>query len=266
MTSVATSEVPWGAAITRPARPFSAWTSPFAVLDGGASVVSAGSLPVISPAQPDERRARPIPRLARPRLVIGGVADQHRLRHRILAVVGQREQDAPASLRLGDLPASAAQHHRRRLTPLPPHLQLSPVHAHAEPGAQGLEGGLLGREAGGQVRDGIAAPAAVGDLVLGEHALQEALVPARHHPPHARHLREVHADAQHPTHPPMACRTMAASPRMGAWPSLPSTPPSTDSWPDYGAGPRPPPASSSRRPPAGPAGPGSARPAACSSP
>src|SRR4029453_6866276 len=105
MTSVATSEVPWGAAITRPARPFSAWTSPLAVFDGGASVVSAGSLPVISPAQPGEMRARPIPRLARPRLVIGGVGDQHRLRHRVLAVVGQREQDRPAPPRPRALPA-----------------------------------------------------------------------------------------------------------------------------------------------------------------
>src|SRR4026209_1988345 len=137
MTSVAASEVPCGAAITRPARPFSAWTSPFAVLAGGTSVVSAGSSPVITPAQPDERRARPIPRLARPRLVIGGVGDQHRLRHRVLAVVGEREQDAPTPLRLGALPTPSAQHHRRGLAAFAAHLELAPVHAHAEPGAQG---------------------------------------------------------------------------------------------------------------------------------
>ena len=49
------------------------------------------------------------------------------------------------------------------------------------------------------------------DLLLGEHALQEPVVPAGYHLAHPRHLGEVDADAEHPAHAPMLRRTMSAS-------------------------------------------------------
>src|SRR5215469_13790865 len=166
--------------MTRPGRPFSTWTVPPGTAPGApaggapdAGGASADSLPPISPAQPWTRRARPITRLPRPRLVIGGVSDQHGLRHRVVAVVGKREEHPPASLGLRDRATPAAQHHGGRLPALAPHLELAPLHAHAEPGAERLEGRLLGREARGQVGNGIAAPSAVLELLLGEHPLQE---------------------------------------------------------------------------------------------
>src|SRR5216683_1971935 len=178
MRSVALSEVPCGAAMTNPGRPFSTWTDPAigpAGPAGAAGGASAESLPAISPAQPWTTRASPSATLAAPRLVIGAVPDQHGLRHRVLAVVGEGEEHPGAAL------------------------------------AEGLEGGLLRREARREVRDRIAPAPAVGDLLLGEDPLEKALVPARDHPPHPRHLGEVDADAEHPAHAPMLRRTRPAS-------------------------------------------------------
>src|SRR5437879_3068739 len=203
MRSVALSEVPCGAAMTIPGRPFSTWTDPAigpAGPAGAAGGASAESLPAISPAQPWTTRVSPSATLAAPRLVIGAVPDQHGLRHRVVAVVGEREEHLPAALGERDLARAARELHGGRLAPLPPHLELAPVHPHAQPGAEGLEGRLLRGEARREVGNGIAAAAAVGDLLLGEHPLEEALVPARHHPPHPDHLGQVDTDAEHPAH------------------------------------------------------------------
>ena len=83
-------------------------------------------------------------------------------------------------------------------------LELAPVHTHAEPGAQRLERRLLGREARGEVGNGIAAAPAVGDLVIGEHAAEEAIVPALHHAAKTRDLGEVDTHALDVRHEPMA--------------------------------------------------------------
>src|SRR6266545_5628318 len=170
------SEVPWGAAMTSPGRPFSTCTLPPGAAVRGAGMAGAGgasadSFPAISPAQPWTRRARPTTRLPGPRLVISGIIDQHGLRHRVLAIMGQREQDAPAALGERDRAALAVQGHGGSLPALAANLELTPVHTHAEPGAERLEGGLLGREASREVRDRIAAAPAIRDLLLGEHPL-----------------------------------------------------------------------------------------------
>src|SRR6185295_14357778 len=214
MRSVALSEVPCGAAITIPGRPFSTSTEPAIGPAGPAGAVigaSAESLPAISPAQPWTTRASPSATLAAPRLVIGAVPDQHGLRHRVLAVVGEREEHPRAALGERDLARAAGERHGGSLTALAPDFQLAPVHSHAQARAEGLEGRLLRCEARREVRDRIAPPPAIGDLLLGEHPLEEALVPARHHPSHPRHLGEVDADPEHPAHAPMLRRTRPAS-------------------------------------------------------
>src|SRR2546429_150425 len=81
-----------------------------------------------------------------------------------------------------------------RLAALAPHLELAPLDAQPEAGAERLHPGLLGREAGGEVRHRIAAGAAVRDLLLGEDAAQESLVPARDDLAHALDLHQVHAN------------------------------------------------------------------------
>src|SRR6185369_13933358 len=55
--------------------------------------------------------------------VIRRGADQHRLGHGVVPIVREREQHPIAALRVRDRAAAPAQHHRRRLTPLPPYLE-----------------------------------------------------------------------------------------------------------------------------------------------
>src|SRR6266851_8237513 len=142
MRSVALSEVPCGAAMTIPGRPFSTWTDPAigpAGPAGAAGGASAESLPAISPAQPWTTRASPSATLAAPRLVIGAVPDQHGLRHRVLAVVGEGEEHPRAALGEGDLARAAGEHHGGGLAALAPYLELAPLHPHAKARAEGLE-------------------------------------------------------------------------------------------------------------------------------
>src|SRR4029453_1547391 len=170
----------------------------------GASAVGTDALPPMSPAQPERRSARPRTRLGAPHRGIRRVSDEERLGHRIVAIMTQREQYARGSFGAGDRLRPTPQHHGGRLAALAAHLELAPVHAHAEPGAQRLERRLLGREARGQVGNGIAPAPAVGDLVIGEHTTQETIVPALHHAAEARDLGEVDADALDVRHEPMA--------------------------------------------------------------
>ena len=88
------------------------------------------------------------------------------------------------------------------------------------PRAQGLQRGFLGGEARRQMRDGIVPPLAVGDLRLGEDAVEEAILPALDHLPHPGILRQVHPDAADglvglagngQAHWPIACRMIPAS-------------------------------------------------------
>src|SRR6266446_6623422 len=150
-------------------------------------------------AQPDRRRERAAT-LRSARLVI----DQHRLGARVLAIVRQREQHSPPPTRLADRARPAGEHEDRRLAPLPPHFELAPADAEAEPGAERLEARLLRREPGGQVRDGVPARATVGELLLGEDALEEAVLPPPRGPASARDLHQSDPDAAHPPPPPAA--------------------------------------------------------------
>src|SRR5262245_20180930 len=75
------------------------------------------------------------------------VAHQNRLRERIVTIVGQRQQHPAPALAQADLPGSAGQNERGRFLALAAHLELAPVHAHREAGAQRLEARLLRGEA-----------------------------------------------------------------------------------------------------------------------
>src|SRR5262245_60394088 len=159
ISPVYASEVPCGAATTTPCRPI---------------------LPEIVPGRPSIS-----PRLAlgahpesTPEAIATLIAHQHRLRERIVTFVGEREQHPRAPLGQTDLPRPARQHERRRLRALAAHLDLAPVHAELESRAERLEGRLLGGEPRREMRGRIRPLAAVRDLVLGEDAAQEAILPA----------------------------------------------------------------------------------------
>src|SRR6266513_6438113 len=122
------------------------------------------------------------------------VAHEHSLRQRILPFVGEREQHATPTPRAPDLPRPSGEHGLRRLATLAAHLELAPVHAQPEPGAERLQRRLLRREARREVRHGVAPPAAVGNLLRGEDALQEAVLPAVDHLAHARDAHQIDAD------------------------------------------------------------------------
>src|ERR1700737_1781484 len=98
MRSVALSEVPCGAATSIPGRPFSSST-----------------------------RASPSTTVAGARLVLGPGPDQHGLRHRVLAVVGEGEQHLHAALGECDGARAPGERHGGSLTALAPHLELAPV-------------------------------------------------------------------------------------------------------------------------------------------
>src|SRR6266545_3709362 len=81
------------------------------------------------------------------------------------------------------------------LPALAPHFHLPPAHTHPQSSAQSLERRLLGGEAGGKMRNGVAPTAAVDDLLVGEDAPQEPLIPALNDLTHSRDQRQIHADA-----------------------------------------------------------------------
>src|SRR5256712_1843699 len=177
MSPVRASEVPWGAAITMPRVPVRPEIRP-----GTPSI----SRKLVSEAQPATTRG-PIAKL---------IAHQNRLRERIFPFVGQREQHVAPAPAQADLPGFPRQDERRRLGALPAHLQLAPAYAQLQPGPQRLAPRLFGGEARREVRHGIAPRATVGDLVLGEHPVHEALLPAIDQRAHARDADQVDADTR----------------------------------------------------------------------
>ena len=96
-------------------------------------------------------------------------------------------------------PSSAVRPERAsawRLASRPAHLHLAPAHPHREPGAERLQRRLLRGEAGGQVLGRIVAPERVGELRLGEDALEEPVLPALHQAPDPGDLHDVDADPE----------------------------------------------------------------------
>ncbi len=81
-----------------------------------------------------------------------------------------------------------------RLAPPPPHLHLAPPHPHREAGAERLQRRLLRGEAGSQVLGRIVAGKRVGQLRLGEDALEKPVLPALHQAADPRDLDDVDAD------------------------------------------------------------------------
>src|SRR3989440_11794358 len=123
------------------------------------------------------------------------IAYEHRLGARVFSFVAERQEHPAPAPGQPELARAPREHERRGLAALAPYLQLAPAHAEPEPGAERLEAGLLGGEACGEVRHGVAPRAAVRDLLLGEDAPQEAVLPAVDHVAPARDVDAVHADA-----------------------------------------------------------------------
>src|SRR5262245_50881756 len=71
--------------------------------------------------------------------VIARGRDEHGLRERVVAVVGEGEEHLTGALRQRDRPAAPTQDHPRGLAALASHFHLAPLDTHPEPRAQGLE-------------------------------------------------------------------------------------------------------------------------------
>src|SRR6266540_2882730 len=139
--------------------------------------------------------ARPSTSLPALRSVIRGTSDKHGLGQRVVTVMGEGEEHATGALGQGDGAAAPVEDHRRRLAALAPHFHLPPAHTHPQSRAQSLERRLLGGEAGGKMRNGVAPTAAVDDLLVGENAPQEPLIPALNDLTNPRDQRQIHPDA-----------------------------------------------------------------------
>src|SRR2546428_4948998 len=132
-------------------------------------------------------------------------SDEHGLRHRVLAVVREREQEpVAAAAGAADLLRASAQDEHGRLPALAAHLELAPVDTQPQPGAERLEARFLGGEARSEVLGGVATGLAVGDLAIGEDAAKEALLPTLDDAAHSREMDEIDADAANTR---IACRT-----------------------------------------------------------
>src|SRR5258707_786040 len=75
-------------------------------------------------------------------------------------------------------------------------LDVLPEHAPRVTGAERLHGGLLGGEPGGQAGDGVAVAGTIGNLTVGEHAVQKTIAIPAEHLAHARDVRRVEAQPQ----------------------------------------------------------------------
>src|SRR5207249_1336483 len=206
ISPVCTSDEPCGAATTRPGRPGRAAMWPRGVCGGNSTAWVA---------QPN-RTSGPAATLTSRRSPVRVIVHEHRLRERVVAVVGQGQQHVTAAAGQTQLARAAVEHQARRLAALAADLEIAPAHAEAQPAAERLRGRLLGREARGEVGHGIAPRAAVGDLALREDAAQEALVPARDDVAHARDPDDVHA--------PIWVRMTPASSSAIAWMRAASAP------------------------------------------
>src|SRR5260370_25491704 len=122
-------------------------------------------------------------------------AHENSLRRRLFPYVREGQQHAAPAARAPDLPRASGEHELRRPAALAAHLELAPAHAEPEPGAERLQRRLLRREARREVRHRVAPRAAVRDLLLGDDAPEETVLPALDHLAHARNVDQVHADA-----------------------------------------------------------------------
>src|SRR5262245_6915403 len=127
--------------------------------------------------------------------VVGSIAQQHGLCERVVPVVREREDDTRPAPGQRNGTALAGEDDGRRLAALAANLDLAPLDPHPESGTQRLERGLLGSKTRREMLDGIAATLAIGDLVIGEHAPEEPLVPALHDFAHPRDQRQINPDA-----------------------------------------------------------------------
>src|ERR1700761_1043605 len=75
------------------------------------------------------------------------------------------------------------------------HFDFQPVDPAADPRAESLGGGLLGRETGSKAFSCVALAHAIGLLPRGEHTIEETLPEALHRLLNARNLNQINAAA-----------------------------------------------------------------------
>src|SRR5712692_1719393 len=139
------------------------------------------------------------------------VGDEHGLGERVVAVVREGEQHPAAPARQADLARAPPEDQHGGLALLAAHLELAPPDAEPQPPAERLETSLLGGEARREVRDRVAPGPAVGDLLLGEDAMEEALLPAPDHLAHPRDVDDVEPNPLDGHTAPICPRTTPAS-------------------------------------------------------
>ena len=79
-------------------------------------------------------------------------------------------------------------------------LDATPQHVLRVARAEGLHGRFLGREPGGKMDGRLAAAVAVGDLALGEHAVEKTIAVGFDRLRDAEDIRGIHADADDVRH------------------------------------------------------------------
>ncbi len=124
------------------------------------------------------------------------IIDEHRLRERIVTVVREGQQHLSSAAGQAEVSRAAVQHELGGLPALTTDLQIPPADAERQSRPERLRGRLFRREARREMRDGIAPGPAVGNLILGEDAAQEPLVPARDDFTHAWDPYEIDPDAE----------------------------------------------------------------------
>src|SRR5262249_31394143 len=136
-----------------------------------------------------------------------------------------------------DLPRASREHEHRRLLAPALHLELAPPHAHLQSGAQSLEPRLLGGESRGEMGRRVAPGPAIGNLGVGEHPFDEAVLPAIDRGAHSRNAHEIDAETADPHRSPICVRMSPASSSAIAWMRAPSAPSiitlASDSVPEY---------------------------------
>ena len=98
---------------------------------------------------------------------------------------------AAAHLHAVGAPGGAAVQPQLRRTADPDHLDVLPQHAAGMAGAERLHRRFLGRETAGEMGDRVAAARTIGDLLIGEDPVQEAVAIALQRRGDPRQIRRI---------------------------------------------------------------------------
>ena len=159
----------------------------------GLSVDDAGTAALVQGGE-TATREDPIDGPPKRQLAFALLPEEHDLRQRESFRVRDGQQRRLHSHALGTRGRAAVQPQLRR----PRHtyyLDVLPEHTARVTGAERLHTSFLGREAAGEVRDGVAPPLTIGNLAVGEDAAQETIAVALQRLRDARDVRRVEPDS-----------------------------------------------------------------------